>query len=135
MITDNNGWEMFDYAGASKSDKRPLISLQLRGSFQINRAAHELMGSPSKVHLLFNRNKRLIGFKEAKEGEPATYNVRKALNSSTYVVSAQAFTNHYDLKVTETRRYEAKKDGDIVAIDLNVPEAASSRAAKALRNR
>lgn len=55
MSMTDNGWELFDYAGASKSDKRPLISLQLRGSFQINRAAHELMDSPSKVHIFFNR--------------------------------------------------------------------------------
>jgi len=135
MSISNESWEVFDYAGMSKSDKRPLISLQLRGSFQINRAAYELIGMPTKIQLLYNKEKHLVGFRKVKEDERASYNVRKSRTSSTYVVSAQAFVNHYDIPLTETRRYLVMTYGEVVGIDLNAPEAASSRAAKALQRK
>jgi len=131
----NTDWELFDHTGASRSDKRPFISLQIRGSFQINQAAFELMGKPNEVRILYNREKRMVGFQLAKAGERAAYRVRKAQNAFTYSVAAQAFVNHYDIELTETRRYLAKKHGDVVAIDLNAPESASSRATKAFKPR
>jgi len=126
--------ELFDHTGASKADKRPYISLQVRGSFQINRAAFELMGSPKAVHLLYDRTRRIIGFRPAKEGERASYTVRTP-NASTYAVSGQAFVNHYELELVQTRRYQAQKYGDAVLIDLNTPDSISTRTAKSFRDR
>lgn len=133
MVDNETTWEEFDYTGASKADNRPYISLQVRGSFQINRASYELMGKPIAVKLLYDRQKQLIGFRPAQEGERASYTVRKATTSETYMVAARAFVNYYDIEVHETRRYQAKSVGNIVAIDLNTPDSATNRGAKAAR--
>jgi hypothetical protein len=130
----NLNLELFDHTGASKADKRPYISLQVRGSFQINRAAYELMGKPQAIHLLYDRERSIVGFRPAKEGERASYTVRTP-NPSTFSVSGQAFVNHYELELTQTRRYVAERYGDVVIIDLNKPDAISSRKAKSFRDR
>jgi hypothetical protein len=135
VTLEDKGYELFDYTGASKSDKRPYISLQIRGSFQINHAAFVLMGEPNCVRIFYNREKRMVAFQPAKEGERAAYRVRKAPNAFTYSVAAQAFINHYGIDVTETRRYHAAKDDSVVAIDLNAPESKTNRAKKAFKPR
>ena len=126
--TVNPTWEMFDHMGASKSDKRPLVSLQVRGSINFNRAAFDLVGRPEALQLFYDRSNRLVGFRTAKIGDRAASQVRKAPKSETYAMAAKAFTNYYDIDIRETRRYELRMYGDIPAIDLNMPETASGRA-------
>ncbi len=124
----NPTWEMFDHAGASKSDKRPLVSLQVRGSINLNRAAFEFIGQPEALQLFYDRINRLVGFRPAKVGDRAASQVRKAPKSETYAMAAKAFTNYYDIDISETRRYEVRMYGDIPAIDLNMPDTTSNRA-------
>jgi hypothetical protein len=123
-------WKDFDHAGTSKTDTRPMFSLQVSGALQFNRAAYELMGRPDALRLMYDDQNNLIGFRPAKVGERSAYAVRKADNAERYGISAKAFTNYFGIPLVDTRRFEAKKYGDFVGIDLNHPDSISGRGAR-----
>jgi len=123
--------DWFENTGVSKADTRPAVSLQRRGSFQINRVAYEYMARPEALQLGFVRNGRMVAFKRAKTGERGAYTVHKASGAETYSVAAKAFANVHDLDISQSRRYLLEKVGDVYVIKLDEPETTSSRGRKA----
>jgi hypothetical protein len=123
-------WKDFDHAGVSKTDTRPMFSLQVSGALQFNKAAFEMLGRPEALRLMYDDQHNLIGFRPAKVGERSAYVVRKADNAERYGISAKAFTNYFGIPLSETRRYEARKYGDVVAVNLNEPDSVSARGSR-----
>ncbi|MGI8854644.1 MAG: hypothetical protein ACR2JW_02745 [Thermomicrobiales bacterium] len=133
MAQDQMQWEVLDQAYVSRDDMRPFISLQLRGTFQVNRAAYEKLGRPNAVKLLYDRTKRVVGFIATDLGERGAFKVRKSGNAESYQVAAKSLINNFDLDVQETQRYEARMYGDVLGIDLNTPYGKSNRGRPAAR--
>jgi hypothetical protein len=123
--------DWFVNTGVSKSDSRPAISLQRRGSFQINRVAYEHMGKPEALQLGFVAKDRIVAFRKARAGERGAYTVHKAAKIETYSVAAKAFANVHDLDISQSRRYLLHKAGEVYYIKLDEPEATSSRGTRA----
>lgn len=113
----------------------PLITLQKRGNFGVNRAAYEAMGQPEAVKLLYDKDQQVIGIQPTED--PAArnaYTVRKQPNSDSWLFAGVAFAHKYEIPLGETRRWRAKMHGDILTVDLKQEPVASWRPEVADRN-
>lgn len=117
------GFEVFAKSSAPLS-KVPTVTLQRRGTISINRAAFNLMKEPDAVELLWDGDRRLVGFRAAPVDAPNAYPVR-AQNQKTdagpFLIAGTAFTKYYDIDTSQAVRYVPKADGDIVFIELDGP--------------
>jgi hypothetical protein len=113
-------FEVFDKYH-SRSVKEIFVTIQRRGNFSLNRAAFQALGSPKSVELLFNRAKRLIGFRPTDATNGRTIPVRKQGNSDSYMVAGLTFTKEYDIDTSVARRYIAKMQDDMLLVDLKSP--------------
>ncbi|MDP9355546.1 MAG: hypothetical protein M3Q71_16385 [Chloroflexota bacterium] len=112
-------FEVFDRGSAPKPT-HPFVTVQRRGLLSLNRAAHDLLGAPAAVQLLYSRSRNVIGFRAGDPGDPRSYPVRaQGERGGTYLVAGAAFTQHYGIPTTEARRYQARMTGDVLTIDLN----------------
>lgn len=111
------GFEVFDKRLAPLA-KAPSITIQKRGIFSINKAAHKLIGEPESVELLYDKNEKIIGMRASTEPHAYTIRPQSARETGQVILSATAFTQYFDIDTTESRRYKPYADGDILCIDL-----------------
>lgn len=111
-------FEVFDKR-AAVATKNPMVTIQKGGSFSLNRAAYELLGSPETVELLFDPNERLIGFRPVSSSNPRAYPIRpQGKNAATFMIAGRAFGKHYKLDTSIARRYSTERRDDILVLDL-----------------
>ncbi len=82
----------------------PLVTIQKRGTFSLNRAAYELLGSPEAVELLYDRDERVMGIRAVDPDTRHAYPMRKQPSSYSYLFAGQAFAKYYGIPIGETRR-------------------------------
>lgn len=111
---------MFD-AQAAPRVKQPLVSLQRKGVFTLNRAAFVALGEPEAVQLLFDPGERVVGFRAADPGEANSYAVRVTEPSGSYAVSGVAFVKHYEIPLDVARRWPARLEDGVLFFALNDP--------------
>lgn len=114
-------FEVFDKRNAPLA-KSPSVTIQKRGIFSINRAAHSLIGEPETVELLFDKENQTIGLRPSGTS-PHAYAVRSQGGSSKrgsgqVILSATAFTQYYGIDTTVSRRWEPYEEGGVLCIDL-----------------
>lgn len=89
----------------------------------INRVAHEMIGSPEAVELLYNEENRVIGVRQVSKTEPYAFPLRgqgrKGEKPSNYVVAMQAFTKFYNIDTSVAMRYPTEMQEDILTIPLD----------------
>jgi len=113
-------FEVFDKRVAI-SPSEPVVGIQKGGVFTLNRAAFELLGKPVAVELMFNRAKKVIGFRAAPKVLPHAYSVRPNSAGSTYQVSGSAFARYYGISTEKGRRWRAELVGKILTVDTTQP--------------
>ena len=113
-------FEVFDKYH-SRSVKELFVTIQRRGNFSLNRAAFQALGGPQSVEILFNRAKRLIGFRPTDPDNGRAVPVRKQSNADSYMIAGLTFTKEYDIDTTVARRYAAKMQENMLVVDLNSP--------------
>jgi len=127
-------WQTFDKRSAAAS-KSPFVTVQKNnGPISLNKAAHELMGSPEAVELMFEPNRKLIGFKPVQPTSPKAFPVRpQGKNAATLMVAGQAFTKYYGIDTRVARRYPVEMRDGVLVLDLNGEsiEVVSNRGRKA----
>ena len=100
----------------------PLITIQKKGIFSLNRAAYDALGTPDAVELLYDRESRLIGMRKVSKSVAHAYTVRAFGKSGmSWLVTGTAFLNYYDLPVHDPIRRRARVEKDMLIIDLNDP--------------
>lgn len=111
-------FEVFDRRNAPLA-KAPSITIQKRGIFSINKAAHKLIGAPETVELLFDKENQVIGLRPTAMS-PNAYAIRpqSSRESGQAILSATAFTQYYDIDTTVSRRWQPYVEGDVLCIDL-----------------
>lgn len=110
-------FEVFDKRNAPLA-KSPSVTIQRRGIFSINKAAHKLIDEAETVELLFDKEKQIIGLRPA-DVSPHAYAIRKsARESGQAVLSATAFTQYYEIDTSVSRRWEPTLVGGVLCIDL-----------------
>jgi len=100
----------------------PLITIQRKGIFSLNRAAYDALGTPDAVELLYDRESRLIGIRKVAKSVGHAYTVRAFGKSGmSWLVTGTAFLNYYDIPVLEPVRRHARVEDEMLVIDLNDP--------------
>lgn len=113
-------FEVFDPQSAPRV-KQPLVSLQRKGTFTLNKAAHLALGQPAAVELLYDRNERVIGFRPADPSKSTAYAVRATEPSGSYAVAGVAFVKHYDIDTSAARRWPASVEDGVLCVRLDDP--------------
>ena len=100
--------------------KAPAVTIQKRGVISLNGAAHELIGSPDTVELLFDPDRQVMALRPADDTSPHAYGVRAGSKKGPgqAMVSATAFTQHYGIDTTATRRWRPFVEDGMLCIDL-----------------
>jgi len=101
------------------------ISITPQKTLILSHDCHEQFFKECKAVIFFyDRERKRIGIKPLKESQERSYSIRVTRKSSNiYVITANAFLNHYQIDYSERRKYEPRwneKEG-LVEIDLNKP--------------
>src|SRR4051794_38181369 len=81
-------------------DKRgPLVTIQARGSFGLNRRAVEALGNPDQVMFMYNPKSQAIGIRAAQQGEMSAYPVRRQEHADSYVLNGRLFLESIEYPV------------------------------------
>lgn len=125
------GFEVFEKRMV-RSAAQPFVTIQKKGIFALNHAAFSALGDPKAVRLLYDREKKLIGFRPAEISDEHAYPVRNNSKGTSHLVSGMLFTAHYGIDTGVARRWEAKAGDGILTIDLKKPgtEVTGNRTAR-----
>ena len=100
--------------------KAPSVTIQKRGVISLNKAAHDLLDNAETVELLFDRDRSVMALRPADDSSPHAYAVRTGSKRGPgqAIVSATAFTAHYGIDTTATRRWKPFVEDGMVCVDL-----------------
>jgi len=104
--------------------KAPTVTMQKRGNLSLSNSAYTALGSPKAVHLMYDREERIVGLKPADPDDPDAYPPRSSAGSrgtGSMIVTAGAFAHHYGIDVSIPRRYDATVEDGILTFDLKKP--------------
>ncbi len=119
MASHNDEYELFEYRHVTMG-KAPMITLQKRGTFSLNRTAYEQLGSPEHIQLLYNRKRNRVGFQVAAADAPHAYSLSPQASNSNYQIGARSFCLYYNIPIGDgSKRFNATLEGDILSIDLD----------------
>jgi len=116
-IEDFDNFEVYDRRTARPITKQPVISVQKRGTFGLNKAAYEALGRPPALMLLhaIKDGQHVVGFRPTNKNSPRAYPIRAQTQGSTYQVSGKAFCDHYGIPYGPSKRYSGEMiDNDLV---------------------
>ena len=100
--------------------KAPSVTIQKRGVISLNKAAHDLVGNAETVELLYNRDRQVMALRATDDSSPHAYAVRSGSKRGPgqAIVSATAFTAHYGIDTTATRRWKPFVEDGMLCVDL-----------------
>ena len=113
------GFEVFDKRMTPLA-KAPSVTIQKRGVISLNRAAHDLLGNVETVELLYDQDRQVMALRAADDSSPHAYAVRNGSKRGPgqAIVSATAFTAHYGIDTTATRRWKPFVEDGMLCVDL-----------------
>ena len=113
------GFEVFDKRMTPMA-KAPSVTIQKRGVISLNKAAHDLINNAETVELLYDHDRQVMALRVADDSAPHAYAVRNGSKRGPgqAVVSATAFTAHYDIDTTATRRWKPFVEDGMLCVDL-----------------
>lgn len=113
-------FEMFDRS-KHLSDRTPKITVQKSGVISFNVAASDKFKNASAIQLFFDKDKQVIGFKPAVEGDNTAFPFRIARREGRITqasVSAKQFLNYFHIDFSETKMYEPYNESGYTCIDV-----------------
>ncbi len=97
----------------------PMVAIHKRKLFALDQASYEALGEPEACELLYDPEKRIIGFQAAERDAPDAYVCRHHTKFS-HQVEGRAFFKRFGIPEEVTgRRYRAELVDGILAVDLN----------------
>ncbi|NKU66401.1 hypothetical protein GS891_26025 [Rhodococcus hoagii] len=103
-------FEVFDKR-MSPLAKAPSVTIQKRGIFSINKAAHALIGEPATVELLFDKENDVIALRPSNEAHAYAFRPQSSREHRQVVMSATAFTQYFDIDTSVSRRFNHRTEG------------------------
>lgn len=100
------------------SSKSPSVTIQKRGIFSFNRAAHKLIDEAETVELLFDPENQIIALRPSDEAHAYTLRHQGTSETGQMILSATRFTQHYDIDTTVSRRWKPYGQDGMLCIDL-----------------
>ncbi|MBP0080207.1 hypothetical protein B0F69_24320 [Rhodococcus hoagii] len=113
-------FEVFDKR-MSPLAKAPSVTIQKRGIFSINKAAHALIGEPATVELLFDKENDVIALRPSTEAHAYAFRPQSSRDTGQVVMSATAFTQYFDIDTSVSRRFKPYEKDGMLCIDLRGP--------------
>lgn len=110
-------FEVFDKRMAPLA-KAPSVTIQKRGIFSINKAAHKLIGEADTVELLFDKEEQIIALRPSEDAHAYTVRSQSARDTGQVVLSATAFTQYYGIDTSQSRRWTPYAADGMLCIDL-----------------
>lgn len=100
--------------------KAPSVTIQKRGVISLNKAAHALINNTETVELLYDRDRQIMALRATDDSTPHAYAVRSGSKrgSSQAIISATAFTAHYDINTTATRRWKPFVEDGMLCVNF-----------------
>ncbi|MCM3687091.1 hypothetical protein [Kocuria rosea] len=113
------GFEVFDKRMTPLA-KAPSVTIQKRGVISLNKAAHDLVDNAQTVELLYDCDRRVMALRAADDSSPHAYAVRNGSRRGPgqAIISATAFTQHYGIDTTATRRWKPFVEDGMLCVDL-----------------
>jgi hypothetical protein len=113
------GFEVFDKRMTPLA-KAPSVTIQKRGVISLNKAAHDLIDKAETVELLYDRARKVMALRPTDDSSLHAYAVRSGSTRGPgqAVVSATAFTAHYGIDTTATRRWKPFLEEGMLCVDL-----------------
>ncbi|HEY1834907.1 MAG TPA: hypothetical protein VGG08_10745 [Solirubrobacteraceae bacterium] len=97
----------------------PAVSIQKRGTFSLNGAAYEALGSPEAIELLYDRDRKLVAMRAVDPAAESAYPLRALGKGRTWLASGKAFMNYYGLAVDHARRWVAQVEDGMLILNMN----------------
>lgn len=120
--TTLEGFEAWDRrlrAPANQKGRVAFMSIRADGTIGINKAAYEMLASPSAVQLMFDPKLRRVGLKPVeRDHERAAYSSYYLLDRASDVLPCRRFCEHYGIPLGETKRYTPKVIDGVLVVDL-----------------
>ena len=87
----------------------------------LNKTAHDLIDNNDTVELLYDRDRQVMALRAADESAPHAYAVRTGSKRGPgqAMIAATAFTAHYDIDTTATRRWKPFVEDGMLCRDLS----------------
>jgi hypothetical protein len=105
-----------------KADRQPYVTMQKKGVISLNKAAFDALEQPDSVELLYDSESRLVALRKVDSSVEHAYQVRAPVeNHATWLVSGAAFVSYYEIDNSESIRRPARREEDLLVIDLNHP--------------
>lgn len=96
------------------------MTIQKRGVISLNKAAYDLIDNAETVELLYDRERQVMAVRATDDSPPHAYAVRSASKRGPgqAVIPATAFTAHYGIDTTATRRWKPFVEDGMLCVDL-----------------
>ena len=101
--------------------KEPMVTIQKTGAFSLNRLAHEAFGRPRSVELMYDRAKRVVAMRPSNKQHSYAVRAQSKRAGTRMQVSGAAFTKHFGIDTTASRRYVPQYEDGMLLLDLNDP--------------
>ncbi|MBI4480841.1 MAG: hypothetical protein HY651_12530 [Acidobacteria bacterium] len=116
-------WETFRRR-TRPSPKEPMVTLSTHGMIGLNAAVvRNVIGEHRFAHLLFDKEKSLIGIKLLKQADPDAYPMQVGKSKSHGSISGIGFLKTYKLTPTHTKAYPARFDQEAKTLIIDVSES------------
>lgn len=113
-------FEVFDKRMAPLA-KAPSVTIQRRGIFSFNKAAHKLIGEPATVELLYDADRQVIALRASAEAHAYNLRSQSARDTGQVILSATAFTQYYGIDTSVSRRFKPYEQDGMLCIELSGP--------------
>jgi hypothetical protein len=118
MTAGEDQWEDFQGKRQLFDQRHPIVSIQSKGNFGLNRQSFEALGRPERVILRYNKATGAIGIRPAYAGEPYSYTVKKQAQADSYVVTGKAFLQYIGYETGKLRTFQPKVEGGMLVLEL-----------------
>ena len=106
------------------SPKDPMVTLSRHGMIGLNAAVvRNLIGEHKFAHLLFDREKSLVGIKLLKQADSDAYPMQVSHSKSHGSISGIGFLKTYKLIPTETKAYPARFNQETKMLIIDISES------------
>lgn len=115
-------WETFKRRNRP-SPKEPMVSLSKSGMIGLNAAVtRNIVGDNQFAHLLFDKERHLIGVKFLKQKDADAYPVKCTKNKGHGSIAGVSFLKTYGIYPSETTQYMATFDDNAKILIIDVSE-------------
>lgn len=109
-------WDRNVKAPAHKEAKVAFVSVRVGGNIGMNKAAYRMWGEPNACQVMYDSERRRLGFKPCDPEEANSYDISFSGNVQ---IPCKSLFDYYGVEVRQTRRYHDPKIVDgVLVVDL-----------------